>query len=123
MQGDFVFSWVKTLLADAFYWTDNDLVVQTRSMYGGSPRTNAATFLLDRGGGVSHFNYFSNERTADAITRSLLQDQPADFARSARDPGRAMIRVGRGRRAREPEMVPIARRSSSCREFWAPISR
>ena len=31
-------SWLKTLLADAFYWTDNDLVVQTRSMYGGAPR-------------------------------------------------------------------------------------
>ena len=52
MQGDSVFSWVKTLLSDAFYWTDNDLVVQTRSMYGGAPRaaarascsTAAATF-------------------------------------------------------------------------------
>ena len=31
-------TWVKTLLSDAFFWTDNDLVVQTRSMYGGSPR-------------------------------------------------------------------------------------
>jgi hypothetical protein len=38
IEGDSVMSWVKTLLADAFYWTDNDLVVQTRSMYGGGPR-------------------------------------------------------------------------------------
>jgi tetratricopeptide (TPR) repeat protein len=79
MEGDSVFSWVKTLISDAFYWTDNDLVVQTRSMYGGAPRSNAASFLLDRGGGVSHFNYFANERTAEAITRSLLQDQPDEF--------------------------------------------
>ncbi|WP_442968803.1 esterase/lipase family protein, partial [Ramlibacter sp.] len=34
IEGDSVTAWVKTLLADAFYWTDNDLVVQTRSMYG-----------------------------------------------------------------------------------------
>ena len=38
LEGDSVMSWLKTLLADAFYWTDNDLVVQTRSMYGGAPR-------------------------------------------------------------------------------------
>ena len=31
IEGDSVTSWLKTLLADAFYWTDNDLVVQTRS--------------------------------------------------------------------------------------------
>ena len=38
LEGDSVVSWVKALLSDAFFWTDNDLVVQTRSMYGGSPR-------------------------------------------------------------------------------------
>ncbi|HEX2309530.1 MAG TPA: hypothetical protein VHH91_02335, partial [Vicinamibacterales bacterium] len=38
LHGDSVVSWVKTLLSDAFFWTDNDLVVQTRSMYGGTPR-------------------------------------------------------------------------------------
>ncbi len=42
IEGDSVGSWVKTLLSDAFYWTDNDLVVQTRSMYGGMPRAAGA---------------------------------------------------------------------------------
>jgi hypothetical protein len=84
IQGDSITSWVKTLLADAFYWTDNDLVVQTRSMYGGAPRASAggdtaATFVLDRGGQVSHFNYFSNPRTADAVCQGLMQDAPAGF--------------------------------------------
>ncbi|HUN93316.1 MAG TPA: CHAT domain-containing protein [Burkholderiaceae bacterium] len=79
MQGDSVASWIKTLLADAFYWTDNDLVVQTRSMYGGAPRAGGASFLLDAGGVVSHFNYFDNERTADAIVGALTQDQPQGF--------------------------------------------
>ena len=72
-------SWVKTLLADAFYWTDNDLVVQTRSMYGGTPRTDGATFLFDQGAKVSHFNYFHNDRTAGAIVDALVQRTPPGF--------------------------------------------
>ena len=79
LEGDSVTSWLKTLLADAFFWTDNDLVVQTRSMYGGGPRTTDASFLLDAGGGVSHFNYFTNERTAEAIVNAILQPQPHGF--------------------------------------------
>ena len=79
MQGDSVGSWVKTLLADAYYWSDNDIVVQTRSMYGGVPRQNGASFLLDQGGKVNHFNYFSNERSVLAIVHALMQDEPAGF--------------------------------------------
>ena len=80
IEGDSILSWLKTLLSDAFYWTDNDLIVQTRSMYGGTPRAgNAASFMLDRGGKVTHFNYFASERTANAITNGLLQDQPDEF--------------------------------------------
>ena len=85
MEGDSVGSWVKTLLSDAFYWTDNDLVVQTRSMYGGMarearPTGPAASFVLDRGAKVSHFNYFANQRTVDAIADALMHDTPDDFA-------------------------------------------
>lgn len=84
IQGDSITSWVKTLLADAFYWTDNDLVVQTRSMYGGAPRSPAgghaaATFVLERGGKVTHFSYFSEPRSAEAICNALVQDAPAGF--------------------------------------------
>ncbi|MBH2042030.1 MAG: CHAT domain-containing protein [Comamonadaceae bacterium] len=84
LQGDSIGSWVKTLLSDAFYWTDNDLVVQTRSMYGGAPRTAdaagaGASFLLDCGGKVTHFNYFSNDSTVRAIASALLDAAPGDF--------------------------------------------
>lgn len=84
IEGDSVMSWVKTLLADAFYWTDNDLVVQTRSMYGGSPRAPGgahpgASFVLERGGQVTHFAYFSHPRTAEAVCNGLLQEQPAGY--------------------------------------------
>ncbi len=79
IEGDSVVSWLKTLLADAFFWMDNDLVVQTRSMYGGAPRATGATFLFDQGGKVSHFNYFCNERTAEAVVNALLQEIPHGF--------------------------------------------
>ena len=85
LEGDSVGSWVKTLLSDAFYWTDNDLVVQTRSMYGGAPRDvdsagAGASFLLDRGGKVTHFNYFANDSTVNAISAALLDAAPAGFS-------------------------------------------
>jgi CHAT domain-containing protein len=79
IEGDSITSWIKTLLSDSFYWTDNDLVVQTRSMYGGVPRANSASFLLHAGGKVSHFNYFSNDETAQAICAALTSDQPHGF--------------------------------------------
>lgn len=84
IEGDSVMSWVKTLLADAFYWTDNDLVVQTRSMYGGTPRASdgpraGASFVLERGGQVTHFAYFSHPRTAQAVCDGLLLDEPPGF--------------------------------------------
>ncbi|MBS0449023.1 MAG: CHAT domain-containing protein [Proteobacteria bacterium] len=85
MEGDSVVSWVKTLLTDAFYWTDNDIVVQTRSMYGGAPRAATAdgagaSFFLDAGSNVSHFNYFSNDKTVNAIVGALTTDAAPDFA-------------------------------------------
>lgn len=80
LEGDSLGSWVKTLLADAFYWTDNDIVVQTRSMYGGTPRSDGgAQFLLDQGGKVTHFNYFANDRTVNALVEGLTQDRPSSF--------------------------------------------
>ncbi len=79
LKGDSISGWVKTLLADAYYWTDNDIVVQTRSMYGGSPRANGASYLLDQSGQSTHFNYFANERTATAVVNALTQTSPEGF--------------------------------------------
>ncbi|MFN9102603.1 MAG: CHAT domain-containing protein [Betaproteobacteria bacterium] len=79
LEGDSLGSWLKTLLADAFYWTDNDIVVQTSSMYGGTPRDRArggeASFFLDQGGKSTHFNYFANERSVLAVTAALRDDE------------------------------------------------
>ena len=48
-------------------------------MYGGAPREGGASFLLDQGGRVTHFNYFANERTVAAVVDGLTQVQPAGF--------------------------------------------
>jgi CHAT domain/Lecithin:cholesterol acyltransferase len=79
LYGDAAGRWSKTLLADTLSWTNSDVVVQTRSMYGGAPRAGGASFLLDRGDLVSHFSYFTNARTVDAVVAALLQDKPAGF--------------------------------------------
>lgn len=79
VQGDSIGSWIKTLLTDAYYWTDNDFVVQTSSMYGGATRAAGASFVLDRGGKVSHFSYFSNPVTAAAVVAALTANAPAGF--------------------------------------------
>jgi hypothetical protein len=81
LQGDTLGSWLKTLLADAFYWTDNDIVVQTRSMYGGAPRAGGALFHLARGRDVTHFAYFGNPRTAQQVLAGLTQAQPPGYGR------------------------------------------
>ena len=80
VQGDSVGSWLKTLLADSFFWTDNDFVVQTRSMYGGAARSGGASFLLDRGAKTTHTGYFANERSAEGVCNALMHDRPAGFA-------------------------------------------
>ena len=79
LEGESVGSWLKTLAADAFYWTDNDIVVQTRSMYGGAPRAQAAAFVLDQGGKSTHFNYFSNRVAVDAVVSGLTQRDPQGY--------------------------------------------
>ena len=79
MEGESVGSWLKTLVADAFFWTDNDLVVQTRSMYGGTPRSEGARFRLDQRGKVSHFRYFTNKETAEPIVDALTIEAEAGW--------------------------------------------
>jgi CHAT domain/Lecithin:cholesterol acyltransferase len=79
VKADSPIAWLKTLLADGFYWTDNDFVVQTSSMYGGAPRAGGASFLLDRGGDVMHTRYFHHARTAEGVCNALTQAEPEGF--------------------------------------------
>ncbi|HEY6135552.1 MAG TPA: CHAT domain-containing protein [Rubrivivax sp.] len=79
VQGDSVLSWLKVLLTDAFYLTEHDLVVNTNSMYGGTPRSERPTFVYERGAQVSHFAYFGNASSAQAIVDGLTLAAPAQY--------------------------------------------
>lgn len=54
---------------------DNDLVVDTSSMYAGLAREGAHA-LFDQGPEVSHFHYFKNPRTRGALRSWLVEPDP-----------------------------------------------
>ena len=61
-----------------FNQEDNDLVVDTDSMYGGLAR-ECGRYLFDQGADVSHFRYFANPRTRRALQGWLTEDKPAEL--------------------------------------------
>ncbi|MEO6290637.1 MAG: CHAT domain-containing protein [Ginsengibacter sp.] len=54
-----------------FYLKDNDLVVNTRSMYSGTKRDTPVQYLFDEATDVDHFHYFKNKKTNDGIMMAL----------------------------------------------------
>jgi len=63
---------LKVLLTKFFFkWDQNDLVVDTASMYQGARRKTPVQYFLDDGSNVNHFNYFTNKKTQDAILLAL----------------------------------------------------
>ncbi|MGZ5191127.1 MAG: DUF7379 domain-containing protein, partial [Flavisolibacter sp.] len=54
-----------------FYRQDNDLVVNTSSMYQGTKRLNTVQYFFDETTDVDHFHYFKNKSTNTAILQSL----------------------------------------------------
>ena len=55
---------------------DNDLVVDTDSMYGGLASRNETRYLFDQGEAVNHFSYFARRRTRSAMKDWLVADKP-----------------------------------------------
>jgi hypothetical protein len=73
--------WLKRLgvfLTDRFIYEsrDNDLVVNTDSMFSGLERASVH-YVFDQGGDVTHFNYFRNERTRAAMVRWITAEGSA----------------------------------------------
>jgi pimeloyl-ACP methyl ester carboxylesterase len=60
-----------------FFGADNDLVVNTQSMYAGSQRSIKLQYFFDQGTDVDHFHYFANKRT-NAAVQFALQATGAD---------------------------------------------
>jgi hypothetical protein len=54
-----------------FYMRDNDLVVDTKSMYCGTKRNIPVQYFFDEGAEVDHVHYFQNTRTRDAILMAI----------------------------------------------------
>ncbi|HVG40756.1 MAG TPA: CHAT domain-containing protein, partial [Chitinophagaceae bacterium] len=59
------------ILTKLYFRRKNDMVVDTWSMYFGTPRKNGALFFMDDDQGVDHIRYFSNKGSQDAILRAL----------------------------------------------------
>ncbi len=59
-------------LANLFYWRANDLVVDTRSMYGGARRARRL-WHLEENRHVTHVNYFRRFDTAQVVQQGLLR--------------------------------------------------
>lgn len=80
-------SWFKRLgvfITDTVIYDneDNDLVVNTNSMFQGVGRDTTSRYLFDQGADVSHFQYFRNIRTRHLLTQSITGsgDQwPSEF--------------------------------------------
>lgn len=78
-------SWFKRLgvfLTDTVFYDneDNDLVVNTNSMFQGVSREERARYLFDQGADVSHFRYFRNARTRHLLAQSITGDPwPSEF--------------------------------------------
>ncbi len=69
-------NWFKRLgvfMTDTFFYEnqDNDLVVNTNSMFHGVPRGTGSRYIFDQGSDVSHFRYFRNARTRQLLVQSI----------------------------------------------------
>lgn len=72
IEGGHLFKRMGVFITDRFIYDnrDNDLVVNTDSMFHGA-RRRAAYYVYDQGADVSHFNYFNNARTRTSMARWL----------------------------------------------------
>jgi tetratricopeptide (TPR) repeat protein len=66
--------WKKLALmaVQVLYLEDNDLIVNTRSMYGGMARVTNASYFFNKGPHVNHFHYFINPGTRSRLKDWLL---------------------------------------------------
>lgn len=72
-------------LANLFFWRANDLVVDTRSMYGGVPRQRRLWYL-EENAAVTHVNYFRRFDTAQVVAQGLTRTEGATKGFSSQVP-------------------------------------
>jgi tetratricopeptide (TPR) repeat protein len=62
------------LMTRLYYFTDNDFVVDTDSMFMGGRRAQRPCYQFMSGGAVNHFSYFGNDSSQLAIKNGLIED-------------------------------------------------
>ncbi len=97
--------------------TDNDLVVDTASMLGGIAPQTQAQALFDRGADVSHFRYFTNPDTRNALRDWLVckpgtqpevfKPLPAQFVDMDAEEEQTRIDAVRGQRGTTAADLPV----------------
>jgi len=94
-------------LANLFYWRANDLVVDTRSMYGGAPRVQRL-WHLEENRHVTHVNYFRRAETAQIVKRGLFRDDAStDGFESRRPKGALRGRVTDGKPTEQTDLAAV----------------
>ena len=84
IEGGNLFKRLGTFITDTFIYEnqDNDLVVNTNSMFHGVPRGTSSRYIFDQGSDVSHFRYFRNARTRHLLVQSITNSSkpwPPEF--------------------------------------------
>ncbi|HZX31921.1 MAG TPA: CHAT domain-containing protein [Rhodocyclaceae bacterium] len=75
-RSDGIFLPLADLVSEGVFAGENDLVVNTPSMYGGATRAGKAWYCLAKEAGTWHCNYFSRQETAGLLVDALLNDDP-----------------------------------------------
>jgi hypothetical protein len=89
---------------------ENDWVVNTDSMFEGVARQQSPShYVFDRGPDVSHFSYFANSRTREAIVHWLTQANTPTGDEYLPPPGFAEVSKGR-------YLQPLPRTASRSRD-------
>ncbi|NDC40109.1 MAG: CHAT domain-containing protein [Chitinophagia bacterium] len=70
---------LKIIAARLFYQTDNDMVVNTNSMYKGVKRTTTPQFYFDERVATDHGHYFINSNTRKLIKQALTATMPGQI--------------------------------------------
>lgn len=90
-RGDSLLAWLGESVAESFYGSRTDLVVNTPSMSGGAERPRGSWRKTVSGPAVTHFSYFRRDDSVQPLLQALAGDnglflavQPADAARPAR---------------------------------------
>ena len=108
-EGEGIWGKLKLLIPDLFFGGNNDLVVNTGSMYGGAGRKPGARFFLDQGPQVNHFKYFANEKTAEMVTQGLTRSDGSQAGFSPLEEARQEVpaRAARGLAGPQPVVFLI----------------